>query len=71
MVCVEPGEWRLKLAIEALAKELQLELEMGEDEHFYCTRQKFIDWAANKKELRLEYFYRLMRKKHHMLLDRG
>ena len=53
LVCIEPGEWRLKQAIEALAKELKIHLEMREDEHFYCSRQEFVDWAANKKELRL------------------
>ena len=26
--------------------------------------------AANKKEFRLEYFYRLMRKRHNILVDR-
>ena len=60
LVCIEPGEWRLKQAIEELAKELNLHLEMREDEHFYCSRQEFVEWVANKKELRLEYFYRLM-----------
>jgi deoxyribodipyrimidine photolyase-related protein len=68
LVCIEPGEWRLKRAIEALAKELNIELEMLEDEHFYCSRQEFVEWTAGKKELRLEYFYRLMRKKHRVLM---
>lgn len=70
LVCVEPGEWRLKQALEALAKELGIELEMRVDEHFYCSHQEFVEWAANKKEFRLEYFYRLMRKRHNILVDR-
>ena len=69
LVCTEPGEWRLKIAIEQMAQELNLDLDMREDNHFYCTHQEFLAWAANKKELRLEYFYRLMRKTHHILLD--
>ena len=69
LVCIEPGEWRLKQSIEALAKDLNIHLEMLEDGHFYCSRQEFVEWTANKKELRLEYFYRLMRKKHHVLID--
>ncbi|MBU3626958.1 cryptochrome/photolyase family protein [Polynucleobacter sp. JS-Safj-400b-B2] len=69
LVCIEPGEWRLKQAIEALATELNIELEMLEDDHFYCSRQEFVEWVANKKELRLEYFYRLMRKRHNILVD--
>ena len=70
LVCVEPGEWRLKQTLEALAKDLHIELEIREDDHFYCSRQEFVEWAANKKEFRLEYFYRLMRKRHNILVDR-
>lgn len=69
LVCVEPGEWRLKQSIEALASELNIVLEMRQDNHFYCTHQEFKGWVANKKELRLEYFYRLMRKTHGILVD--
>ena len=69
LVCVEPGEYRLKVAIEKLAQELDLHLDMREDNHFYCTHQEFVKWVENKKELRLEYFYRLMRKTHQILLD--
>ncbi|QWE00059.1 cryptochrome/photolyase family protein [Polynucleobacter sp. JS-Mosq-20-D10] len=69
LVCVEPGEWRLKQSIEALALELNIVLEMRQDNHFYCTHAEFKEWVANKKELRLEYFYRLMRKTHGILID--
>ncbi len=41
---------------------------MLKDEHFYCLRKEFVEWAANKKEFRLEYFYRLMRKTHQILI---
>lgn len=69
LICVEPGEWRLKQQIEELARELSITLEMREDAHFYCSHQEFIAWSAGKKELRLEYFYRLMRKTHNILVD--
>ena len=69
LVCVEPGEWRLKQSIEAFAGELNIVLEMRQDSHFYCTHLEFKEWVANKKELRLEYFYRLMRKTHGILVD--
>ncbi|OWS69605.1 cryptochrome/photolyase family protein [Polynucleobacter campilacus] len=69
LICVEPGEWRLKQQIEELAGELSLRLEMREDDHFYCSHQEFLEWVADKKELRLEYFYRLMRKRHNILVD--
>lgn len=69
LVCVEPGEWRVRQSIEALATELNIQLQIREDEHFYCTPQDFKKWVADKKEIRLEYFYRLMRKTHHILID--
>jgi deoxyribodipyrimidine photolyase-related protein len=69
LICIEPGEWRLKGAIEDLASELHITLEMHEDPHFYCSHHEFKNWVANKKELRLEYFYRLMRKTHNILVD--
>ncbi|QWE26359.1 cryptochrome/photolyase family protein [Polynucleobacter sp. AP-Ainpum-60-G11] len=69
LICVEPGEWRLKQLIEALSEELQVFLDMRQDSHFYCTHSEFKEWVANKKELRLEYFYRLMRKTHGILVD--
>ena len=70
LVCIEPGEWRLKLAIEKLAQDANLHLDMREDDHFYCSHREFREWAAKKKELRLEFFYRLMRKTHDILLDK-
>ena len=69
-VCIEPGEWRLKQAIEGLAQGSDLQLDMREDDHFYCSHREFKEWAANKKELRLEFFYRFMRKTHNILLDK-
>jgi len=69
LICVEPGEWRLKQQIEEMAATLKIKLEMREDDHFFCSHQEFIAWVADKKELRLEYFYRLMRKTHNILLD--
>jgi deoxyribodipyrimidine photolyase-related protein len=69
LVCLEPGEWRLKTAIQALAIELNVELIMHDDSHFYCGADEFRAWVADKKELRLEYFYRYMRKKHQVLME--
>ena len=69
LVCIEPGEWRLKHEIEAMAKELKIHLDMREDDHFFCSHHEFTEWSAGKKELRLEYFYRLMRKRHNILIN--
>jgi len=69
LVCVEPGEWRLKEELEDLAKQLNISATFAEDDHFYCSQDEFKQWAGAKKELRLEYFYRYLRKKHHVLMQ--
>ena len=40
-----------------------------DDTRFLCTKKEFADWALGRKTLRMEYFYREMRKKHSLLLD--
>lgn len=69
LLCIEPGEWRLRLDLTKLVEEVGIELEIQDDAHFLCTSKEFKDWAGDKKELRLEFFYRQMRKKHQILID--
>lgn len=69
LIVVTPGEWRLKVALEDLAKETNIQLTLLEDTHFYCSLNEFKEWVGSKKELRLEYFYRYMRKKHGILMN--
>lgn len=71
LICVEPGEVRLRDALMDLAHELSIGLELRTDTHFYSTPQEFAEWVGDKKELRLEYFYRYMRKKHQVLMQKN
>ena len=65
VIATEPGEWRL---IEAL-QDTPLDLSMLPDTRFICTRREFEDWARGRKALRMEYFYREMRRKTGLLMD--
>ena len=65
----EAGEWRLQQGIEALCKQLGVALQCMEDDHFLCSRTEFAKWAAGRKQLRMEFFYRDMRRKHKVLMD--
>ncbi|MEY4120312.1 MAG: hypothetical protein RLZZ472_702 [Pseudomonadota bacterium] len=69
LVCVEPGEWRLRKELQDLASELQIYLTIEPDNHFYCDFDEFKEWVGDKKEIRLEYFYRYLRKKHKVLIQ--
>ncbi len=69
LVLVEPGEWRVAQAIEAVARETGVPLEVRVDRHFLCTRAQFAAHAKGRKQLRMEFFYREMRRQHGVLLD--
>jgi deoxyribodipyrimidine photolyase-related protein len=60
-----PGEWRL---IEAL-DDAPLEVTLLEDDRFVASHAEFDDWAEGRKELRMEYFYREMRRKTGLLME--
>jgi len=64
--CCEPGEFRLLCALQQW--QLSVPLQIVEDDRFLATREEFSRWAQGRKQLRMEYFYRLMRRKHGLLL---
>ena len=69
IMLTETGDYRVESALLALAKSLGIPLELREDRHFFISRRDFADWTTRYKELRLEYFYRMMRKRHDILMD--
>ncbi len=71
LICVEPGEFGVRAQIRAVASANQLTLDERADRHFLCSHEQFAAHAAARKQLRMEYFYREMRKRHSILLDDG
>jgi deoxyribodipyrimidine photolyase-related protein len=71
LVVVEPGEWRVRTALEAAATAAGTPLEVRPDRHFFSSRDDFAAHAAGRKQLRLEYFYRPLRQRHGVLMDGG
>lgn len=69
LMMVHAGEWRVQQEITQAASEADLPLEVLPDRHFYATPEEFAEHAEGRKQLRLEYFYRELRKKHHVLMD--
>lgn len=65
VLITRPGEWRLIEALQALP----LPVEMLEDSRFLATPAEFTAWAKGRKQLRMEYFYREMRRKTGLLMD--
>ncbi len=58
-----PGEWRLLSALQAA------NVSLLEDDRFLCSHATFDRWAEGRKQLRMEYFYRDMRRSTGLLMD--
>ena len=71
LIVVEPGEWRVRESLRDAAERLGLPLEVRSDRHFFSTPAAFAEHAAGRKQLRLEYFYRPLRKQFDVLMERG
>jgi deoxyribodipyrimidine photolyase-related protein len=56
---MEPGEWRLDAAL----RDLPLGLRVWPDSRFIASKAEFAGWAEGRKQLRMEFFYREMRRK--------
>ena len=69
VVMVEPGDWRIEQQLLSFAKTQKINLVMRQDHHFMCTRAEFVEWAKGYKQLRLEYFYRMMRKRYSVMME--
>ncbi|NML93286.1 cryptochrome/photolyase family protein [Novosphingobium olei] len=65
----EPGEYRLRQAMEQWREDLPVRLRILADTRFVCPLPDFYEWAAGRRELRMEYFYRDMRRKTGLLME--
>ena len=69
VIVTEPGEWRVRAAMETWSDRLGRPVDILDDDRFLCSRTEFADWAAGRKQLRMEFFYREMRRKSGLLMD--
>ena len=69
LLLTEPAEWRLMQEVESWADTLGIGVEILPDTRFLATHQEFADWAHGKKQLRMEFFYREMRRKTGLLMN--
>jgi deoxyribodipyrimidine photolyase-related protein len=66
---VEAGEWRVRQGMEQWADKFACPVEILRDDRFLCSQAEFDSWAEGRKELRMEFFYREMRRKTGLLMD--
>jgi deoxyribodipyrimidine photolyase-related protein len=66
LIATMPGEYRVAAALRGVAG-----LELREDTRFLAPPGYFAGWAAGKQVLRMEFFYREMRRLHGVLMAGG
>ena len=69
-IIVEPGEWSVREEVSTAAVAAAIPLEMREDRHFLCTHAQFAAHTKGRKQLRMEFFYREMRRHHNVLMEK-
>ena len=71
VVAVAPGEWRLAQSLPEVCRAAGIPWDERPDLHFLCAPAEFADWAKGRRELRMEFFYRWMRKREDVLMADG
>jgi deoxyribodipyrimidine photolyase-related protein len=69
LICTQPGEWRVKQALEAAAEDVGVQLQILPDEHFLVSDEEFADWMTGRKQPVMEHFYRVQRRKLGVLIE--
>lgn len=65
----EAGEWRVKAMLDSWTDRFDVPVEILPDNRFLCDHAEFEGWAEGRKQLRMEFFYREMRRKTGLLLN--
>lgn len=69
VIATEPGEWRVWEMMQDWRETLAVPLHIREDDRFLCSRAEFSRWATGRKQYRMEFFYREMRRKTGFLMQ--
>ena len=69
VVATEPGEWRVWEAMRGWEEAYGIPVEIRQDRRFLSSREAFTAWARGRKSLRMEFFYREMRRSTGWLMD--
>ena len=69
VVATEAGEWRLRSEMADWSAALGVPVTIRQDDRFLCSEADFAAWADGRKALRMEYFYRDMRRRTGLLME--
>ena len=69
IVITAPAEYRLADEMAGWQDHFGLPIDIRADTRFLCSLDAFATWADGRKSLRMEFFYRELRRRHHVLMD--
>lgn len=69
IVVTFPGEYRVLEDMHTWEKRFGLPVEIRSDDRFLATPEDFSAWASGRKQLRMEFFYRDMRRRYNILMN--
>lgn len=69
VILTRPGDYRVQSEIAKTCEAAGVELDVREDRDFFCTPERFADWANGRKSLVLENFYHVMRTEHDVMMQ--
>ncbi len=69
IVVTEAGEWRVAAMLDAWETLFGIPVTIRTDDRFIATHDAFEDWASDRRQLTMEFFYREMRRKTGLLMD--
>jgi deoxyribodipyrimidine photolyase-related protein len=69
IVATEPGEWRLAEDMRHWQALAGMEVEIRDDTRYVSRIQDFVHWSRGKRALRMEFFYRDMRRRTGILMN--
>ncbi len=64
----EAGEWRVKAMLDSWPDRFGVPVDILPDDRYLCDHAEFEMWAKDRKQLRMEFFYREMRRKTGLLM---
>ena len=71
LIVTAPGEFRVLEDMQNWETDLGIAVEIRQDDRFLCSSEMFETWAAGRKQLRMDFFYREMRRQHDVLMVEG
>lgn len=69
IIITMPGEYRVLEMINQWQAQFDIEVELREDDRYFCSLEQFNQWAKGRKQYRMENFYRMLRQQTGILME--